>query len=167
MYTCVCFSIRIHSTVCICVFMQWVIITLCIYANKLEESVSGIFMSEHSFCGIGSLLCICMWRFCDIGPLEFLCEDFVILGLWNFYVKILWYLGLAFACEDLWCWVSGICMWRFVVLVLWHLYVKICGVRYLALFLKIWGVGYVCLSRCSRISGGERSEGKRSRICFS
>ncbi len=49
------------------------------------------------------------------------CEDFVILGLWNLYVKILWYLGLwhlhvkicgvgslAFVCEDLWCWVSGI-----------------------------------------------------------
>jgi hypothetical protein len=51
----------------------------------------------------------------------FVCEDYVILGLWNLYVKILWYLGLwhlhvkicgvgslAFVCEDLWCWVSGI-----------------------------------------------------------
>jgi hypothetical protein len=32
------------------------------------------------------------------------------LGLWHLHVKICGVGSLAFPCEDLWCWFSGICM---------------------------------------------------------
>jgi hypothetical protein len=49
-----------------------------------------------------------MWRFCGIWVSGICMWRFVVLGLWHFHVKICGVGSLAFVCEDLWCWVSGI-----------------------------------------------------------
>ncbi len=51
---------------------------------------------------------ISMWRFCGIWVSGICMWRFVVLGLWHFHVKICGVGSLAFVCEDLWCWVSGI-----------------------------------------------------------
>ncbi len=65
-------------------------------------------MSEHSF----------LWYWISVKHLYV--KILWYLSLWHLHVKICGVGPLAFACEDLWCWVSGICMWRLLVLGIWH-----------------------------------------------